>query len=146
MHFANPLKSYRQVAAQTAPSGQLILMLYDGAIRFLERSLEGFQKDDPAECNMTVNNNLLRAQEIVRELNWSLNMEQGGECAANLRRLYHYLDHRLEQSNIRKEQDGIREVINRLTVLRDAWATMLGRNNPPPTDARPFALGELVAA
>ena len=50
---------------QTAPPGQLVVMLYDGAIRFLERANVGFQHDDPLEFNATINNNVLRAQEIT---------------------------------------------------------------------------------
>ena len=52
-------------------------------------------------------------------------MEAGGEVAANLRRLYEYLDRRLLESNIKKEAGGIKEVIARITVLRDAWSAML---------------------
>jgi flagellar protein FliS len=121
----NACQAYRQIATQTATPGQLVLMLYDGALRFLEKSLTGFAQDDPAEFNQTIGNNLLRAQQIVHELNVSLNVEAGGEVAANLRRLYEYLDRRLLESNIKKQEGGIKEVIARITVLRDAWATML---------------------
>jgi flagellar protein FliS len=100
-------------------------MLFDGSIRYLERSLSGFGLDDPAECNQTINNNIIRAQDIIRELNSSLNMEAGGEFAATLRRLYFYFDHRLLECNLRKESAGIREVIGHLTVLREAWSSML---------------------
>lgn len=131
MSFANPWKSYHKVATMTASPGQLVLMLYDGAIRFLERSLGGFGKEDPAEFNETIGNNILRAQEIINELNTSLNLELGGEVALNLRRLYTYLDRRLMESNLKKEPEGIKEVISRLTVLRDAWATMLSRQGTP---------------
>src|SRR5882724_12147306 len=98
MHVANPWKSYRRIATQTAPPGQLVLMLYEGAIKFLERALPGFSCDDPAQANMLVHNNLQRAQDIIRELNASLNMEQGGEFAQTLRRLYDYFDRRLMES------------------------------------------------
>lgn len=125
MHVANPWKSYRQIATQTAPPGQLVLMLYDGAIRFLEKGLAGFQISDLAESNMAVHNNLQRAMDIIRELNLSLNMEQGGEFAMTLRRLYDYFDRRIWESNVQKRPEGIKEVIGHLTVLRDAWATML---------------------
>lgn len=136
MHPANPWQSYRQVATQTAPPGQLVLMLYEGAIRFLERALGGFEHDDPAEFNVTINNNVLRAQEIIRELNVSLNMEGGGPFADNLRRLYDYLDRRLMESNLKKEDGGIREVIERLAVLRDAWAAMLQGQGSTPSEAQ----------
>lgn len=128
MNVSNPWKSYRQIATQTAPPGQLVLMLYEGAIRFLERSLPGFAIEDPAESNMVVHNNLQRAQDIIRELNLALNMEQGGECAATLRRLYDYFERRLWESNLQKKREGVDEVIRHITVLRDAWAVML--NNP----------------
>ncbi len=131
MSIANPWNSYHKVATMTASPGQLVLMLYDGAIRFLERSLGGFVKEDPAEFNQTIGNNILRAQDIINELNTSLNLELGGEVASNLRRLYNYLDRRLMESNLKKEPEGIKEVISRLTVLRDAWATMLSQQGAP---------------
>jgi flagellar protein FliS len=145
MHVANPWKSYRQIAAQTAPPGQLVLMLYEGALRALERSLPGFSTEDPAESNMIVHNNLSRAQDIIRELNLALNMEQGGEFAATLRDLYNYFDRRLWDSNIQKKRDGVDEVIRHLTVLRDAWAAMLNGQSIPPETRRPQALA-LAAA
>lgn len=125
MNQTTPWNSYRQVATQTAPPGQLVLMLYEGALRFLNRALTGFVKHDPAERNETINNNIIRAQNILHELNASLNLEAGGELAAALRRVYLHLDWRLTQSNLKKEPAGIEDAFQRLTVLRDAWATML---------------------
>src|SRR5262245_26099441 len=122
---SNPWQSYRQVATQTASPGQLVLMLFDGAIRFLEKARLGFAAEDPLEFNQTINNNVVRAQDILHELNWSLDLEKGGEFASTLRRLYDYMDHRLHQSNQHKREDGILDVIHRLTVLREAWAEML---------------------
>jgi flagellar secretion chaperone FliS len=140
MHVANPWKSYRQIATQTASPGQLILMLYDGALRALERSLTGFNSEDPAESNTLIHNNLIRCQEIVRELNRALDLEKGGDCAATLRRLYNYFERRLSESNLKKQSTGVEEVIRHLTVLRDAWATMLRQEGLAPENPR-----ELVA-
>ena len=123
----NPWQSYRQVATRTASPGQLVLMLYEGAIRFLERAQAGFQLEDPVEFNTTINDNILRAQDIIRELDFSLNVEQGGELAIQLRRLYDYFDRVLLEANLRKDPTGIGEVIKRITVLRDAWETMLAQ-------------------
>jgi len=125
MNPKNPWQSYRQVATRTASPGQLVLMLYEGAIRFLERAQAGFQLEDPVEYNTTINNNILRAQDIIRELDFSLNIAAGGELAQQLRRLYDYFDRVLLEANLRKNPAGISEVIERITVLRDAWATML---------------------
>lgn len=131
MRAANPWKSYRETATLTAPPGQVILMLFEGAIRFLERSLPGFTNTDPAESNMIIHNNLQRAQQIIRELNAALNMEQGGEFAENMRRLYNYFERRIWESNVRKNPAGVGEVIRHLNVLRDAWATMLTKHGSP---------------
>jgi flagellar protein FliS len=105
-------------------------MLYEGAAKFLERALTGFALDDPAEFNQTINNNILRAQDIIFELNVTLNMKDGGELAMTLRRLYDYLDRRLVQANLKKDKAIIEEVLRRIVVLRDAWAQMLNNQNP----------------
>lgn len=124
-HRVSPWQSYRQVSAQTASPGQLVLLLYDGAIRFLEQARLGFSKEDPKEFNETINNNIQRAQAIIAEMDQALNMEEGGEFAATMRRLYLYMDTRLQESNVRKSEAGLLDVIKRLTILRDAWAEML---------------------
>lgn len=129
MNQTNAWASYRQVATQTAPPGQLILMLYDGVIRFLGQALLGFDYDDPLEFNRTINNNILRAQAIIQELNLCLKMEEGGEFAVNQRRLYDYLDRRLQESNLKKTPEGIHEAISHVTVLRDAWKEMLQQSS-----------------
>ncbi len=117
--------SYRQVATQTASPGQLVLLLYNGIIRFLEQARLGFANEDPKEFHEAVNNNLLRAQAIINEMNQSLNMTEGGEFACRIRGLYDYFDRRLQESNMRKTLEGINEVLKQVTVLRDAWAQML---------------------
>jgi len=144
MPASDPWKSYRLIATQTAPPGQLILLLFDGALRHLERGLTGFACDDPAQANMTIHNNFQRALDIVRELNRSVNLEQGGECASTFRQLYDYFERRIFESNIRKRPEGVREVIKHLSVLRDAWAAMLSNQGTPPAEApvRPAALAD----
>ena len=125
MNASNPWNSYRQIATQTAPPGQLILMLFDGALNSMQRALQGFDQAAPGSRNEIIHNNLRRAIDIIRHLNGSLNLEAGGELAQTLRRLYHYFDTRLTESNLRKRREGIDEVIGQLSGIRDAWATML---------------------
>jgi flagellar secretion chaperone FliS len=127
----NPWKSYQQVATQTAPPGQLVLMLYEGAIRFLERAVGGFNLEDPAEFNQTISNNILRAQDIIFELNVTLNIQDGGELAMTLRQLYDYMGRQLTEANLRKAIEPLQEVVKRMTVLRDAWAQMLINQGQP---------------
>jgi flagellar secretion chaperone FliS len=133
---ANPWQSYRQVATKTATPGQLVLMLFDGALRFLDKALIGFDLDDPLDSNLAINNNILKAQEILRELNSSLNMEQGGEFAATMRRLYNYYDLQLSQSNLQKDPAGVQLVIRLLSVIRGAWAEMLTGNSANTVDVQ----------
>ena len=127
-----PWDSYRKIAAQTASPGQLVLMLYDGAIGFLERALAGFDLTDPAASIETVNNNIIRAQAIINEMNGNLDMASGGEPAANFRRLYSYFHRRLREANLRKERQPVEETLQRFRVLRDSWAEMIRRGPEHP--------------
>jgi flagellar secretion chaperone FliS len=130
-----PWDAYRKVATQTATPAHLVLMLYDGAIGFLERALAGFESADARDLNQTVNNNIVRAQAILIEMNATLDMEAGGEISANFRRLYNYLITRLREANHKKNKEPLQETITRLRILRDSWAQML-RNGPNTPDRR----------
>ena len=134
MNHQNVWQSYRKVSTITAPPGQLVLMLFDGAIRFCNQALAGFDHDDPLEFNQTINNNILRAQNILTELNQSLDLQQGGELARTLRQLYDYMDRRLTESNLTKTQEGLKETIMRLGTLRGAWSEMLSQLGSSDTD------------
>ena len=144
MHAANPFKSYRQVATQTAPPGQLVLMLFDGALKSLDCALLGFKCEDFAERNLQVHNNLARALDIIRELNGSLDMDAGGQLADTLRNLYDYFERKITASNFNKNPDGIREITPMLKQLRDSWYTMLtqqgGDLSVPPVETGPNVL------
>ena len=144
MPAVNPWKSYHKTATLTAPPGQIILMLFDGALRFLDRALAGFKHSDPALLNMTVHNNLQRAGDIIRELDCVLDREKGGELAETLHRLYEYFQERLHASNLRKQRHGIEEVIQHLGVLREAWAAML-RGEGPTSNRELIGLAETSA-
>jgi flagellar protein FliS len=134
MPIANPLKSYTQIAAQTAPPGVLILMLFDRALGSMEMALAGFEYADPSQRNEAIHNNLRRAVDIIRLLNNSLNLQEGGELAATLRGLYGYFEDRLLKSNMKKQRDGVDEVIGHLRPLRDSWAEMLSKQGQDEPD------------
>ena len=136
----SPWNSYRQVSLKTAAPVQIILMLFEGAIRFLERAETGFVLEDPAEANETIHNNIQRAQEILHELNVALDLTNGGELAQTLRSLYEYLDRRLIESNMKKEVAGVLEAKKHLNTLREAWAQMLQGQGTPEMN------GSMVAA
>lgn len=132
MRPANPWSSYRQIATQTAPPGQLILMLFDGALRSVDRALAGFTCHDLAERNTAIHSNLQRAVDIIRELNSSLDVESGGQLAQTLRSLYGYFERRLIDSSLKKSRAGIDEVLPMIKQLRDAWFAMLSGSAGAP--------------
>jgi flagellar protein FliS len=105
----------------------------------LDRALIGFDCADPGERNLTINNNLQRALDIVRELNCCLDANAGGQLAETLRELYEYMERRLLESNFKKTRAGMDEVMVHLKELRNAWATMLTQQGQPEpaTSARP---------
>ena len=113
-------KNYREVEIETASGLRLVVMLYAGAIKFLNIAKEGIKskKLDIA------NNNIIKAQDIISELMTSLNFE-AGEIAHNLYSLYLYMNRRLLESNIEKNSDIINEVLNLLNTLKGAWEELL---------------------
>ena len=119
-------RTYRSNAVLTASPGQLVLMLYDGALTALALAREGFaQPEDDRQRIALINTHLLKAQAILTELQSGLNMEAGGEFARTMNRLYDYHIRRLTEANIRKKVEPVIEVERLVRELRDAWAQML---------------------
>lgn len=108
---------YRQTSIQTAPPEQLIVMLYDGAIRSLEQAKLAIQSGkDPSDA-------IAKAQDIFAELAASLNLS-AGEIAGNLAQLYNFWIQRLFQAQIHREATMVDEVNTMARDLREAWATI----------------------
>jgi flagellar protein FliS len=118
----DPLRSYRETQIKTAAQGRLILMLYDGAIKFLNLALEHL--DAQHRRFDEVSTNLIRSQDIISELMVSLDFEKGGDVAKNLFSLYMYMNRRILDGNIRKDTAPLLEVKKILTELREAWASV----------------------
>jgi flagellar protein FliS len=121
----NPLNIYRKTATTTASPGELVLMLFDGALRFMAAAEIGFQEENFARRNEQIHNNILRAQAIITELQATLNMEKGGEFSENLYRLYDFMQNQLNQANREKNIDKIKVVVGFVQDIREAWAQML---------------------
>ena len=121
-------RTYRTTAVLTASPGQLVLMLYDGALRSLAIAREAFGRpEDDARRLEIINNQLLKAQAIVAELQGGLNFEKGGEVATTLNRLYEYYNRRLFEANLRKKAEPVEEVERLIGELRAGWAEMLAK-------------------
>lgn len=119
-------RAYRANSVLTASPGQLVLMMYDGALRALAQVREAFARP-PEDFRRieVINQQLIKAQSIIHELQDTLNLEAGGEFAHTLQRLYDYYDRRLTEANLRKQVDPVFEVERLLGELRSAWAEML---------------------
>lgn len=113
----NGYQAYRRTQIETAPPEQLILMLYDGAIRFARNGRRALEDGDRQKAHAA----LTRAQDVISELIGSLDMEAGGELAANLYRLYRYIYQRLVQANVQKSVEPIDEVVRLVGELREGW-------------------------
>lgn len=118
---SNPYTQYKKVQVETSSQGELLLMLYDGALRFLGRGMKALVEGDLEGCNAS----LLRVQDIVFELKASLDYS-AGEVATSLSGLYDYIYRLLVQANIKKDIEPLYQVEKMLLELRDAWKQSLG--------------------
>ena len=119
----NPYRQYLVNKVETASPLMLIIMLYDECIKMCEQA-----NTDMGRNKESVHNKLIKAQKIITELTVSLNMEQGGEVADNLKALYVYLHMRLVESNIENNSTKLNEVLRIMKDLRDAWHTVNQEN------------------
>lgn len=108
---------YLEMKVQTATPETLVAMLYEGSIRFLNQALNALTAKDWHRAH----GNIVRAQNIVSELNVSLDKQKGGEIAGNLEKIYGYINDRLVEANIKKDPKKISECISILSDLNSAW-------------------------
>lgn len=97
-------------------------MLYDGAIKFMRLAIKELEAKDYEAKGRYID----RAQDIINELNAVLDMESGGEIAANLRKLYVFMSKRLTEANVQRDPQMIREVISLMEELNKGWKAISG--------------------
>ena len=144
MQYDKIAKSYKAQSVQTASPGKLVLMLFDGYLRFTTAAVNSFEETDLTKKNEGINNNLIKAQNIVTELQSSLDMSVPGELPGTLYRLYDYVLHQLRQANLQKKPEPIAEADKVIAELREAWAEMLIQNptegGSTPSDSQPGSI------
>jgi len=113
----NGIRTYQDTAVTTQSKGRLIVMLYEGAMKFLKLAIQ----EAEAENYEAKGNYINKATDIITELNAVLDMSAGGEIAGNLRRLYCFMTDRLSQANAKNDPEMIREVITLLEELNQGW-------------------------
>ncbi|MDR1277683.1 MAG: flagellar export chaperone FliS [Treponema sp.] len=133
MAYQNALSTYRETRIKTASQGQLIIMLYDEAIKHLDRGLELLEKNsagkkDPGRIEH-ISKAIMKTQEIITELMVSLDFEQGGDIARNLFSLYTWFNQELLEANIQQDIRRITIIRNMVNELRGAWGEIVAKNS-----------------
>jgi flagellar protein FliS len=117
-YTASHSAAYKQQSILTATPGQLVVMLYDGCLRFLHQAAHAMRGGDMAESNAR----LLRAEAIIDELHATLDLEEGGVVASRLQGIYVFCNRHLLEARSAREPEMIEKVSELLAELRDAWA------------------------
>jgi flagellar protein FliS len=110
-------QKYKQTSVQSASREKILLMLYEGAIRFIKQAIVAIDKKDIADRGM----NIGRAFDIINELNNTLNHEAGGEIASNLEQLYMFVSEQLTKSNATGQKKPLEDALKVLETLYSGW-------------------------
>ncbi len=114
-------KAYRQSQLEGMSPGRITLMLFDGALGFIEAAREASLKGDVPFRGDRAS----RALAIIGELQATLNMEEGGDVASNLMRLYDYLIREILKANLRDDPELFAHLSQVLGEIRTGWEQML---------------------
>jgi flagellar protein FliS len=132
MGYTNALSAYRETRIRTAGQGQLIVMLYDEAVKQLEKSLEllNLNKEgkDPSRIE-TIGKAIIKTRDIITELMVSLDFDKGGEIAKNLFALYTWFNKELLEAHMNLDIKRIGEVKDQIGALRGAWADIAAKTS-----------------
>jgi flagellar secretion chaperone FliS len=110
--------AYKEQSILTATPGQLVVMLYDGCLRFLHQSAHAMREGD----TVVAGNRLSRAEAIIDELLTTLDLEQGGVIASRLQGIYVFCAKQLIEARLSGDADMIDTVSGLLAELRESWA------------------------
>ena len=121
-YAANHTAAYKQQSILTAPPGRLVVMLYDGCLRFLFQAAYAMREGDRAQSQ----DRMRRAEAIIDELTVTLDFERGGEVASRLQGIYAFCRRNLMEASLERNPAKIDEVSELLTELRESWAEIAG--------------------
>src|SRR5262245_4602121 len=133
--YNNRSDAYREVAVQTSSPTKLVVMLYEGAVRFLGESVTAIKSRDLNRKRHAID----RAVAIVQHLHNTLDMERGGEMAAELDKLYSYITSRILDGSAKLETEPLEEAIKLLSVLLTGWEELAKREQVQAAPAAVYA-------
>ncbi len=113
----NGVDAYHDATVTTQSKGRLIVMLYDGAIKFMKLAIKEMEAKNYEAKGRYLN----KARDIINELNAVLDVDAGGEITTNLRNLYTFMNNRLSEANIKCDPQMVREVIKLMEELNRGW-------------------------
>ncbi|MGA1862956.1 flagellar export chaperone FliS [Deferribacter thermophilus] len=119
----NPIKTYLKNEIEGATKGKLVLLLYDGAIKYMKLACKYIDDKNIPEAHL----NIVKAENIIYELMSTLNMEAGGEIAENLLKLYDFMVYQLIMANKDKDKSKIESVIKIMMILREGWKQIVDK-------------------
>ena len=122
--YGGGYNAYREIGVKTASQGKLVVMLYEGACSHLEDAIAMIQSDGKilADNIESFGVHIQKVQDIITELEVSLDMEKGGEIAQNLMALYIYINKELLTAGIKHHKERLEFILKLLSDLQDAWA------------------------
>lgn len=133
MQGKNAHNAYQAVQVTTTDRGRLLLMMYEGAIKFLKQSKAGLEENDMAKfCRF-----LSKGQAIIAELMNTLDFEKGGSIARDLDRLYDFMLFYLTEANLHRDPKRITKTIGLLETIYSAYKEIIEGNKnaaQAPTD------------
>jgi len=124
--YSNYQNAYKKASVNTLDQNKLIIMLYDGAIKNANFAVQYMESGEIEK----VHDSLIKTKNIVTELLATLNMEQGGEIAKNLKSLYSFMFSQLIEANMEKKTEPVLTVIDLLKELRGAWVQIKEKKKP----------------
>lgn len=122
MAMLNPYQSYKQNSVNTASPGELTLMLYNGCLKFIHQAKKSISEKNIQDKN----NSILRAQDIIRELMVTINLDI--EVGKQMMSMYDYMLRRLVEANIKNDLEILNEVEGLVTEFRDTWKQVIQIN------------------
>ena len=120
MNGHEQVKKYRELEIKTSSSQGLILLLYNGVIRFLNEAKAKIEEKNWEEANKF----LIKGQKVISELMVSLNLKIG-DFTKDWYSLYAYMHQRLIEANLKKEVEPIEEVLELIIPLRNSWIQIM---------------------
>ncbi len=123
--LVNSHQQYLKTQIETASQPQLLLMLFDGAVKKVNIAKKAIRDKNIEKCHTE----LTKVQRIFIELMVALDLEKGGEMASNLLRIYDFLYHRLVQANIRHDESILDECLPIIENLREGWHEAVSKLN-----------------